>query len=104
MTRASTANLKNHLSMCLASAQRGHRIMVYSRDRPVAMLVPFDDAVGAGREPTLAAALERVGGMERGDASAPGILRAGWTRFGLLRTAWVSRSAPAADPTCTNPR
>jgi prevent-host-death family protein len=72
--RATTSQIKNHLSDYLARVRRGQRVTVYNRDRPVAMIVPFDDAAHADRDPVASMALdelERRGGLRRGIGPTP---------------------------------
>ncbi len=42
----SIAEIKNHLSRYLRSAQKGHEIIITDRDTPIARLVPFERPEG----------------------------------------------------------
>jgi prevent-host-death family protein len=44
MKRANVAHLKAHLSQYLAETRRGHEVVVYDRNTPIARLVPFEEA------------------------------------------------------------
>ena len=76
MDMVKIADLKNNLSRHLAIVKRGGQITVLERETPVARIIPFNPAEGAGdgtSEPAVAermADLARQGVLTLGDASA----------------------------------
>jgi antitoxin (DNA-binding transcriptional repressor) of toxin-antitoxin stability system len=99
MRRVNIANLKNDLSRHLRHVRAGGDVVVLDRDTPVARIVPFSRAVGAGSrgartddywDAARIAALERGGILSRPDSPSP----AGWAR--TLRAAKLPKGTPGA--------
>ena len=72
MRKATIAHIKNNLSRYISYVERGGRVVIFNRERPVAELGPVSpETADAGRLPGHLLALEREGIVRRGVGTVP---------------------------------